>query len=78
MPVLEVLAQVRRAKTEAKVSQRAEVAEVIATVPAAEVTAVEAGRADLIQAGSIRAVTIVPSDAAIITCTVTLAATDGA
>ena len=77
MPGLEVLAQVRRAKTEAKVSQRAEVAEVIVTVPAADVAAVDAGRADLIQAGSIRAVTIVPSDAAVITCTVTLAATDG-
>ncbi|MGH9133312.1 MAG: valine--tRNA ligase [Ilumatobacteraceae bacterium] len=57
-PVGEILGEVRRAKTEAKQSQRAEVAELRVTAPAAMHAAIEAGRADLADAGSIRAITV--------------------
>jgi len=52
-PVLEVLARVRRAKTEAKVGQRAAVEHVAVTVPADVADCLEAGRGDLLDAGSI-------------------------
>ncbi len=52
-PTIEVLAHVRRAKTEAKVSQRAEVASLQVSGPAKLHDALSAGRADLIEAGSI-------------------------
>ena len=48
--VSEVLATVRRAKTEAKQSQRATVATLTVTVPAAARPALEAARADLVDA----------------------------
>ena len=48
--VSEVLATVRRAKTEAKQSQRASVARSTVTVPAATAPALEAARADLVDA----------------------------
>lgn len=75
-PVLDVLAQVRRAKTEAKVSQRAEVATLEIRVSSATAPAVEAGLADLREAGSIREVTVVPGDAESLSCTVELVPSD--
>ena len=52
-PTLELLAHVRRAKTEAKVSQRAEVASLSVGAPADLHEALSAGRDDLVEAGSI-------------------------
>ena len=72
-PVLETLAQVRRAKTEAKVSQRAQVASLNVAVPAGALAALECGLDDLREAGSIREVTLVPVDTAVVACTVELA-----
>jgi valyl-tRNA synthetase len=73
-PVLEVLAQVRRAKTEAKVSQRA-VAERV-NVAAADATdavraALSAGEGDLRNAGSITELVLIAGDD--LSCQVTLA-----
>ncbi|MES1170799.1 MAG: class I tRNA ligase family protein, partial [Actinomycetota bacterium] len=62
-PVLEVLTLVRRTKTEAKVSQRAGVASLSVTLPASQVAWLEAGRADLAEAGSIAAITVIEGDA---------------
>ena len=59
---IEVLTQVRRAKTEAKRSQRAVVDELVVTAPAGQHTALDAGRADLLDAGSIRSLTILDGD----------------
>jgi valyl-tRNA synthetase len=70
-PVLDVLARVRRTKTEAKVSQRAEVASVVVTLPAALSESFRAGTADLLEAGSIRALEDVDGDQLV--CTVELA-----
>ena len=72
-PVLEVLAQVRRAKTEAKVSQRA-VAERV-NVAAADATdavraALRAGEGDLRNAGSITELVLIAGDD--LSCQVTL------
>jgi valyl-tRNA synthetase len=58
-PVSEVLGLVRRAKTEAKQSQRAEVTALIVHAPAALHGALAAGRDDLVDAGSIRRIEIV-------------------
>ncbi len=52
-PTLELLGHVRRAKTEAKVSQRAEIATLLVTGPASMHDALSAGRHDLLEAGSI-------------------------
>jgi valyl-tRNA synthetase len=57
-PVCEVMSEVRRAKTEAKQSQRAEVAELRVWAPAERRAAIGAGRADLADAGSILAITV--------------------
>jgi valyl-tRNA synthetase len=54
-PIGEVLAQVRRAKTEAKTSQKTPVASAEVTGSPAELAAVETGRADLSEAGSVQA-----------------------
>jgi valyl-tRNA synthetase len=51
--ICEVLAQVRRAKTEAKLSQRAAVDQLVVRAPVALHAALEAGRPDLCDAGSI-------------------------
>ena len=59
---IDVLTQVRRAKTEAKRSQRAAVDEVVVTAPPALLAALEAGRADVVDAGSIAVFTIVEGD----------------
>ena len=55
---IEVLTQVRRAKTEAKRSQRAVVDTLVVTAPAGLHAALETGRADLLDAGSIRSLTV--------------------
>ena len=61
-PTLTALAQVRRAKSEAKVSQRAEVEKLTVRAPEAQHAALEAGRADLAAAGSISTIEIVAAD----------------
>ena len=61
-PAIEALRLVRRAKTEAKVSQRAEVAAVTVHAPVGLHPALDAARADLVDAGSIRALTVVEGD----------------
>jgi valyl-tRNA synthetase len=50
----EVLAAVRRTKTEAKISQRAEVAVLTVSGPAALLEALSAGVPDLCDAGSVK------------------------
>ncbi len=52
----------RRAKTEAKQSQRAVVEALIVTAPEALHAALEFGGPDLVDAGSIRALTVVAGD----------------
>ena len=54
----EVLSEVRRAKTEAKQSQRAEVAELRVWAPAGLHAAIDAGRGDLADAGSILEISV--------------------
>ena len=61
-PLGEVLAAVRRAKTEAKVSQRAEVERLEVHGPAAAHEAIDRARTDLAAVGSIRAIDNLPSD----------------
>jgi valyl-tRNA synthetase len=68
---IEVLTLVRRAKTEAKRSQRAEVAELVVTAPVELHAALDAGRADLVDAGSILELTVLDGDS--LETTVTLA-----
>ncbi len=60
---IEVLTQVRRAKTEAKVSQRASVAALTISAPAELHAALEVGRSDLLDAGSIENVVVGDGDA---------------
>ena len=52
-PTLELLAHIRRAKTEAKASQRAEVVSLLVSAPPHLHDALSAGRDDLLEAGSI-------------------------
>jgi valyl-tRNA synthetase len=59
---IEVLTQVRRAKTEAKQSQRAVVEALIVTAPEPLHAALEFGGPDLVDAGSIRTLTVVAGD----------------
>jgi valyl-tRNA synthetase len=72
-PVSEVLGLVRRAKTEAKKSQRAEVAQLVVTAPAGAHPGLDAARDDLIEAGSIRELRIVDGDE--LRCAIELATT---
>jgi valyl-tRNA synthetase len=67
----EVLAQVRRTKTEAKVSQRAVVELLVVHGPEAQLDQVRLGLADLRDAGSVTAERFEPGDA--LRCEVTLA-----
>ena len=60
---IEVLAQVRRAKTEAKRSQRAPVETLVVTAPSSLHDALAVGRADLVDAGSILDLELVEGDA---------------
>ncbi|HEY7627768.1 MAG TPA: valine--tRNA ligase, partial [Ilumatobacteraceae bacterium] len=57
-PVSEVLATIRRAKTEAKLSQRAAVEELIVDAPPAVLASLEACRADLLEAGGVGTFTL--------------------
>jgi len=59
---IDVLTQVRRAKTEAKRSQRAVVESLVITAPSALLAAIDAGRNDLVDAGSIRDLQVVDGD----------------
>ncbi|MFN8020866.1 MAG: valine--tRNA ligase [Acidimicrobiales bacterium] len=70
-PVSEVLAQVRRAKTEAKVSQRAAIDTLVVRAGDAARAAIEGALADLRDAGSIDTVVFEPGDQ--VECAVTLA-----
>ena len=72
-PILDALAQVRRAKTEAKVSQRAVVESVTVSVPSGQRAALDAGIDDLCRAGSIETITVNDTDGDAVTCDVTLA-----
>jgi len=58
----EALAGVRKAKSDAKVSMRADVESATVTAPAAQVPLVEAARADLVDAGRISALSIVEGE----------------
>jgi len=71
---IDVLTQVRRTKTEAKRSQRAVVDQLVVTAPAALHSALEAGRNDLVDAGSIRQMDVV--EGASLSTVVTLADED--
>ncbi|WP_040496484.1 valine--tRNA ligase [Ilumatobacter nonamiensis] len=73
---IDALTLVRRAKSEAKVSQRAEVAALAISAPESLHAALEAGRADLAAAGSIETITIDPASADALSCDVTIAPTD--
>ena len=66
VPVSEVLGAIRRAKTEAKLSQRAAVEELIVDGPAHALEAIEACRADLAEAGGVGEFTMSPGDALLI------------
>ena len=65
-PVSEVLAAVRRAKTEAKLSQRAAVDELIVDGPPQALAAIDACHADLAEAGGIAEFTMSPGAALLI------------
>jgi len=74
-----VLSEIRRTKTEAKVSQRAGVARVVVTCGAEQSAAVRATQSDIVRAGSVAEFAVVASDGAAedsgIHVAVTLAAT---
>ena len=70
-PVCEVLASIRRTKTEAKVSQKAIVSLLVVTAPLATQSLLTAAEDDLRDAGSIDVVRYEAGDA--LTCTVELA-----
>jgi valyl-tRNA synthetase len=75
-PTIEALTLVRRAKSEAKVSQRADVESARIAAPASMHEALIAGRNDLAAAGSIADVTIATSDDGLLTCDVSIAPID--
>ncbi|SET39751.1 valine--tRNA ligase [Geodermatophilus poikilotrophus] len=60
--VAAALAGVRKAKSDAKVSMRADVESATVTAPAEQVALVEAARSDLAEAGRIAALTVVPGE----------------
>jgi valyl-tRNA synthetase len=68
----EVLGQIRKAKSDAKVSMRAEVAQVVVTGNAAQLSAVEAAAGDLREAGSVTDLVTTEGDGLLVA--VTLAA----
>jgi valyl-tRNA synthetase len=70
-PVIEVLTRVRRAKTEAKQSQRASVERLDVVAPAEALAGLSAGEADLVDAGSITVVSI--AEGSPMSCDVVLA-----
>jgi valyl-tRNA synthetase len=60
--VASALAGVRKAKSDAKVSMRADVESATVTAPDGQVPLVEAARGDLVEAGRIASLTVVPGD----------------
>ena len=72
-PALEALARVRRTKTEAKVSQRAEVTKLTITLPSPTHESFRAGTADLSEAGSVTTIELVEGEP--FECVVELAST---
>ena len=60
-PIGEILSQVRRAKTDAKTSQKTIVTEATVSAPEAVLAAFELGRGDLSDAGSVRSWVTKPS-----------------
>jgi valyl-tRNA synthetase len=70
-PVSDVLGQVRKAKTEARLSQRAEVARVVVRAPRGDQPALLAARADLVDAGTIASFEVLDGDA--LSCEIELA-----
>ena len=72
-PTIEALTLVRRSKSEAKISQRADIESLRISAPPSMHPALSAGEADLAAAGSIAAVTIVESDDGGLTCDVRIA-----
>jgi valyl-tRNA synthetase len=73
-PVSDVIGAVRRAKTEAKRSQRAEVARLEVSGPDTALAALAAARDDLLEAGTIHELVTTRADA--LECRIELAATD--
>ena len=74
-PICEVMARVRRTKTEAKVSQRAAVASLTVEIDHTGVAAIQAGTDDLKEAGSIADVSVVAGSGDLVV-TVVLAPTE--
>jgi valyl-tRNA synthetase len=66
-----VLSEIRRTKTEAKVSQRAKVSSVVVTCDASQAAAVAKAHSDLVKAGSVTELSTVTGSA--LTVAVTLA-----
>jgi valyl-tRNA synthetase len=60
--VAAALAGVRKAKSDAKVSMRADVASATVTAPESQVALVEAGRGDLVAAGRIASLAVVAGE----------------
>jgi valyl-tRNA synthetase len=75
-PTIEALTLVRRAKSEAKITQRAGVESVRITAPVAMHPALDAGRADLAAAGTISEISIVAAHGESLTCDVVMAPVD--
>ncbi len=72
-PTIDALTLVRRAKSEAKVSQRADVESVVIRAPESARAALDAGLADLAAAGTIATASIVTADDGSLSCDVTIA-----
>jgi len=72
-PTIDALTLVRRAKSEAKVSQRAEVESVVISAPDALHPALELGRGDLREAGTIAQISVVTSSDETLSCDITIA-----
>ena len=66
-----VLAEIRRTKTEAKVSQRAKVSSVVVACDSARTSAVNEARSDLLRAGSVAEFLVVDGTALTVTVTLT-------
>jgi valyl-tRNA synthetase len=63
-PISETLAQIRRAKTEAKSSQKTPVASAVVTASATDLVAIRAAEADLTEAGSVQSWSYITDDSA--------------
>ena len=72
-PTIEALTLIRRAKSEAKVSQRADVKTVSISAPALMHAALGAGLSDLAAAGTVADISIAATDTANLHCDVTIA-----